>query len=442
MIGSGPRLSVIVPALNEAATLAATLAPLQPLRGEGVEILLVDGGSDDDTVAVATPLVDRLFHGTRGRARQMNLGGFAARGRVLLFLHADTLLPPGFDEEIMAGLARSGCAWGRFDVRILGRSPLLGIVAAMMNLRSRWTGIATGDQAIFCTRAAFLRAGGFAPIPLMEDLAFSRAMKPLSPPLCLRAEVRTSGRRWETQGVVRTILRMWALRAAWFFGADPAALARRYGYRIPDPTPQIVVFARAPQPGRAKTRLAARYGADGAAAIARACLLRTLATAAGAAPGRVSLWVEGDIDDFLRETAAQFEVPLARQPEGDLGEKMHAALQRTLACRGPAILIGTDCPAFTPAHLERAMAALAEADVVTVPAEDGGYVLIGARRVDARLFSGIAWSTPEVMRETRERVRALGWRMTELDTLWDVDRPADVERAQALGLLEDLAAPL
>lgn len=442
MIGSGPRLSVIVPALNEAATLAATLAPLQALRGRGVEILLVDGGSEDETIAVATPLVDRLFRGTRGRARQMNLGGFAARGRVLLFLHADTLLPAGFDEEIMDGLARSGCAWGRFDVRILGGSPLLPGVAAMMNLRSRWTGIATGDQAIFCTRAAFQRAGGYAPLALMEDLAFSKAMKRLSRPLTLRAKVETSGRRWTSQGVLRTILRMWTLRAAWFLGADPAALARRYGYRIPDPLPQIVVFARAPRPGRAKSRLAGRYGAEGAAAIARACLLRTLATAAAAAPGRVSLWVEGEIDDFLRETAARFELPLARQPDGDLGEKMHAALQRTLACRGPAILIGTDCPAFTATHLERAMAALAEADVVAVPAEDGGYVLIGARRVDPRLFAGIAWSTPDVMADTRERVRALGWRMTELDTLWDVDRPADVERAQALGLLEDLPAPL
>lgn len=223
-------LSVIIPVLDEAATIDAALDRLQALRARGVELIVVDGGSSDGTPHRAAALADMVIGATRGRAHQMNAGAAQASGRVLLFLHADTVLPAGAD-RIIAGVVSAGRQWGRFDVDVDGGHWMLPVIAAAMNRRSRFTGIATGDQAIFVTRAAFDAVGGYPPIALMEDIALSRALLRAHAPACLRARVRTSGRRWERHGVWRTIWLMWRLRAAYRLGADPAALARRYGYR-------------------------------------------------------------------------------------------------------------------------------------------------------------------------------------------------------------------
>jgi rSAM/selenodomain-associated transferase 2 len=220
------KLSVVVPVLNEAAGISRTLASLAPLRARGHEVIVADGGSEDGTRELAAPFADRIVAAPRGRARQMNAGAGAATGDALLFLHADTTLPEGADRLALAALGDR--LWGRFDVRIDGRSPLLPVIAFFMNARSRLTGIATGDQAIFVRRAAF---PGFPEIALMEDIAFSRSMKYLSPPACLRATVLTSGRRWDRNGVVRTVVLMWRLRLAYFLGASPDELARRYAQK-------------------------------------------------------------------------------------------------------------------------------------------------------------------------------------------------------------------
>jgi rSAM/selenodomain-associated transferase 2 len=217
------RLSVIVPALNEAPGIGAALQALAPLRARGHDVVVVDGGSEDRTREIAAPLCDRLVLAPRGRAGQMNAGAQAARGEALVFLHADTRLPPQADEAIFEALKTHG--WGRFDVLIEGRHALLPVIARAMNLRSRLTGIATGDQAIFVRRDAF---AGFPDIALMEDVAFSAAMKRRGPPACLRSRVLTSGRRWESRGVLRTVALMWRLRLLYFLGARPEALARRY----------------------------------------------------------------------------------------------------------------------------------------------------------------------------------------------------------------------
>lgn len=222
------RLSIIVPVLDEAAGIERHLAALAPLRARGHEIIVVDGGSRDATVALSRPLADRVISAPRGRAAQMNAGAAEANGEVLLFLHADTSLPDGADEAVAKSLGSSGWFWGRFDVRIAGRHRLLAIVGRLMNLRSRWTGIATGDQAMFVRRDAFVRAGGFPEIALMEDIALSANLKRMGRPACLRDHVVTSGRRWEKHGVVSTILRMWRLRLAYFLGADPDRLAHSY----------------------------------------------------------------------------------------------------------------------------------------------------------------------------------------------------------------------
>jgi len=218
------KLSIVIPCLDEAERIGACLAALAPLRGRGHEVIVVDGGSSDGTPAAARGLCDRLLSAPRGRALQMNAGARAASGDALLFLHADTRLPAGAAADVETAL--QGRLWGRFDVTIEGAHPLLAIVAWSMSLRSRLTGIATGDQAIFARRDAF---PGFPEIALMEDVAFSRAMRRLGRPACLRSRVVTSGRRWESRGVLRTILLMWRLRLLYFLGARPERLARLYG---------------------------------------------------------------------------------------------------------------------------------------------------------------------------------------------------------------------
>ncbi len=228
-------ISIIVPVLDEARAIGATLAALQPLRGAGAEVIVVDGGSRDATAALAAPLADRVIVSLRGRAVQMNAGAREARGDVLLFLHADTLLPADAAATLAGELDRAGCAWGRFDVAIAGRGALLALVAWLMNARSRLTGIATGDQAIFVRANAFAAAGGFPEIALMEDVALSKALKRQSPPLCLRERVVTSARRWERHGTLHTIFLMWRLRLAYALGADPKRLARRYDVERPSP---------------------------------------------------------------------------------------------------------------------------------------------------------------------------------------------------------------
>ncbi len=220
-------LSIIVPVLNEAAGITATLSALAPLRVAGHQLIVVDGGSHDGTAALAKPLADAVLPSERGRARQMNAGAAAAAGSVLLFLHADTLLPPQADVQVLRAVA-GGAGWGRFDVRISGQSRWLPVVARLMNIRSRLTGIATGDQAIFVRADLFRQIGGFAPQPLMEDIELSRRLRTTGRPACLRERVLTSGRRWEARGVWRTIRLMWLLRWRYWRGETPEALARAY----------------------------------------------------------------------------------------------------------------------------------------------------------------------------------------------------------------------
>ena len=222
------RLCVVVPVLNEAEGITAALQALAPLAKRGAQIVVADGGSTDDTVALAQASGAQVISAARGRALQMNAGAQMATGELLLFLHADTLLPPDADTLIQQALAVGPQVWGRFDVRIDGRAWLLRVIAAFMNLRSRWTGIATGDQAMFMTRAAFDAVGGFAAQPLMEDIEMSGLLLKLSRPACLRARVVTSGRRWESRGIWRTVLLMWRLRLAYWRGAAPERLAERY----------------------------------------------------------------------------------------------------------------------------------------------------------------------------------------------------------------------
>jgi rSAM/selenodomain-associated transferase 2 len=229
---SKPALSIIMPVLNEAGAMALALERLVPMLARGSELIIVDGGSSDGTLAIAranskVPL-SKVISAPRGRALQMNAGARQANADVLLFLHADTLLPRDADALITKALGEGKSVWGRFDVRIAGEAPLLRVVGAFMNLRSRWSGISTGDQAIFMTQAAFNAVAGFPDQPLMEDIEISKRLLKLSHPACLRAQVVTSGRRWESRGLLRTMALMWRLRFAYWRGVSAEKLAEMY----------------------------------------------------------------------------------------------------------------------------------------------------------------------------------------------------------------------
>ena len=231
MLQKDCALTIIMPVLNEAAGMAAALAALAPFINNGAQVIVVDGGSTDATVAMAlasqSPAIT-VVHAASGRALQMNAGAAHANGKVLLFLHADTVLPLNADALIRQALANGVHVWGRFDVHIEGKSAWLPVISTFMNARSRLTGIATGDQALFMTQAAFVALKGYAAQPLMEDIDMSRRLLKLSSPACLHQEVVTSGRRWDTRGVWRTIVLMWRLRFAYWRGAASEKLAQLY----------------------------------------------------------------------------------------------------------------------------------------------------------------------------------------------------------------------
>jgi rSAM/selenodomain-associated transferase 2 len=224
------KFSIIIPTLNEEKTIEGCLSALQPLRNQ-CEIIVVDGGSIDKTRLLAAPLADKVIISALGRAKQMNTGAGNATGEVLIFLHADTRLPENAFQLIQQEIGRSR-QWGRFDVQLSGSPFMLTVIARMMNWRSRLTGIATGDQVIFVTRTAFEQAGHYPEIDLMEDIAFCKALKKISPPICLQAKAVSSGRRWEYNGIYKTILLMWSLRLRYFFGADPHTLAFLYNHGL------------------------------------------------------------------------------------------------------------------------------------------------------------------------------------------------------------------
>lgn len=221
------RVSIIIPALNEAAGITDTLQDLAPFRAGGHEIILVDGGSSDETRALAAPLVDLALQTEPGRACQMNLGARHASGDLLWFVHADTRIPIAAP-SVLAAFSRQDPCWGFFQIRLSGRHPLLRLVERLMNWRSRLSRVGTGDQGIFVSRALFEQIGGYPRIPLMEDIALSKALRRMGYPTCPKLKLVAASRRWEQKGVIRTILLMWRLRLAYFLGVSPEQLVKRY----------------------------------------------------------------------------------------------------------------------------------------------------------------------------------------------------------------------
>jgi len=222
------KISIIIPVLNESVSLGSFLSALQIFRHQHCEIIVVDGGSHDQTCQIAEKYCDLLLSSSAGRARQMNAGANHASGSILLFLHADTILPANYFDLIFHQLSEKNKSWGRFNVALSGDALMFRLIESLMNFRSCFTGVCTGDQAIFVSRELFIKTGGFPDIDLMEDVAFSKVLKKIESPLCLKSRVVTSSRRWEKYGIWKTIFLMWRLRLAYFMGESPQKLKQKY----------------------------------------------------------------------------------------------------------------------------------------------------------------------------------------------------------------------
>lgn len=423
-------ISIIIPVLNEASTLCSNLPLLYRLLAAGHELIIVDGGSSDGSEQVARQFSDKVLISAPGRAQQMNAGAAAATGDILLFLHIDTLLPESAAQLIINGLRTSGRRWGRFDVKLSGTHPAFVLIAVMMNLRSRLSGVATGDQAMFVERALFVETGGFPDIALMEDVALSKRLRSVGRPLCLSSRVSSSSRRWEQHGILRTIWLMWRLRLEYFLGADPAVLHQRYysagtEYRYPDA--RLLVFAKAPVRGRVKTRLQPVLDETAALHLHKKLIAYTWQRLSRQAILPAQLWAsEPGHERFFLDlcTAQQLHV----QAGDDLGERMRLAAGLALTDATMVLIVGADCPSVDPDYLAEALQKLSSgAQVVLGPAEDGGYVLVGLREpVVADMFEGIDWGSDQVLQQTRDRLRKAGVDWQELSPRWDVDRPEDL----------------
>lgn len=241
-----PILSIIVPVHNHARTIGPILQALRPFSDRNTEIVVVDGGSTDDTPMLARPLADQVIRSPQGLARQMNEGAKVANGFIFLFLHPDTTLPLDADTQVMYGRSRDTSVWGRFDIRIAGRHMLLPLVARYLNWRSRMSGLATSDQAIFVQRETFFRIGGFRHIPVMADIELCQRLKAISPPICVNSRVTVPGHRYDRDGIWKTLRAMTAMRWRYRMGAKPEDLAKRYGYES--------AAARASSPGSTPVR--------------------------------------------------------------------------------------------------------------------------------------------------------------------------------------------
>ena len=220
------KLSVIIPVLNEENLVEQFLIKLQPLRENGHELIIVDGGSEDNTCDIAMPFVDKLINTKKGRAKQMNSGAHSASGNILVFLHVDTC----FNGDITGIFNKlpDHFIWGRFDVALSGKAIPFRVIEFFINLRSRISGIATGDQSIFISKDLFRIVGGYPEISLMEDIAISKKLKSYCRPVCLKETVTTSSRRWEENGIFSTIIKMWFLRFKYMIGMNTELLARNY----------------------------------------------------------------------------------------------------------------------------------------------------------------------------------------------------------------------
>lgn len=433
------RVSVIIPVLNEQDNLAELLPSLQDLRDVGHEIIVVDGGSADNSQGLGSIYADKVISSPCGRARQMNVGAAQASGDVLFFLHADNRLSENTITEIKK-VIQQDAQWGRFDVRINDAGVLLYVVSWMMNIRSRLTGIVTGDQGLFVRRDLFEKIAGYADIPLMEDIEISSRLKQFSRPVCLTMKIHTSSRRWRQNGVFKTIFSMWKFRLRYWLGTSAGVLAASYYPESDNPHEKkndyaVLVFAKAPVEGQVKTRLCSVLSENARSAL-QAELNEHAMTVATETGLSVELWTT-DIDHYaMRDLAERFHAGINMQIGDELGERMRHAVVSGLQRYKGVILIGSDCPVMNAEYIHAAVKHMESDcnDVVLGPAEDGGYVLLATRRLFKPMFRNIQWSTNKVYEQSIASLQSAGLKNASLVILWDIDRPEDYYRYQQLGI--------
>lgn len=441
-----PSVSIVVPVFNEvpnadADSFSKKIQGLTEQLRPCDEIVLVDGGSTDASWQILQALAVHpkimAIQSGKGRARQMNAGAAKARGEIFLFLHADTFLTSAAWASFLQALQahRRESVWGRFNVRISGQSRWLPVVAWFMNHRSRLSKIGTGDQALFASRLLFEKVSGFPDQALMEDIEFCKRLKRLLPEafLPVPAQVITSGRRWDTQGVWKTILLMWRFRYQYWRGVPAAELARQYADAREKIPLTVAVFAKYPQAGRVKTRLEPLLGADQCAVFARYLLLSTLDRLVGV---NVVLWTDGGSDEQWNSLLAGRKLTRCIQPEGHLGVRMQTAVQTHLKHSEVVVLLGPDAVQFCADDLNKLVRAAREHSIAFVPALDGGYVAMACTRCVSSVFSEtIRWGTSSVAEQTRSALHDAGLQAHWFDAQLDIDEPEDLNLAIAQGCL-------
>ena len=431
-------LSVVIPALDEADWLPELLEDLRALLPPE-QVVVVDGGSTDGTPTLAAEAGARVLHSRPGRACQMNRGARATRSTWLLFLHADSRIPPPSRRALVEWLDApepSEAATFRYANR--ERRWYAGILEGGQRMRERLGGLAYGDQGLLVSRRRFEAVGGYPEVPIMEDVEIVRRLR-RGPGLSrIDAPLPTSLRRYEHTGPLRGWARNALLMSLWLAGVPPRHLARFYGngartLPAPDARRTLVIFAKAPRPGTVKTRLARDIG-DAEAAHLYRTLGRSVVDPLRTGPWRtVVRFAPADAHAEIAAWLGTEALTLRPQPEGDLGARMHHAFVEAFAAAPPpagVCLVGTDAPELSRTLVHEAFERLEGGDdVVLGPAEDGGYYLIALAAPRASLFDSIPWSTDRVLPLTRERIRAAGLVASELRVLNDIDDLGDLKRA-------------
>jgi rSAM/selenodomain-associated transferase 2/rSAM/selenodomain-associated transferase 1 len=428
---SSPTLGIVIPTLNEEEHLPLLLEDISHFSLPHA-VVISDGGSRDGTRDLGRGSGGTIVESLPGRARQMDAGAAALTTPWLLFLHADVRIPPPSAQALEEWLHRASPRdVGTFAFALEGGGGFWRMIEFGQRIREGLLGLAYGDQGLLVHRDLFKKAGGFGDLPLMEDVDLLRRLRRLGHWKRIPAPILTSPRRYREEGRWFGWLRNTILITLYLAGVSPSRLARFYRTRRPPDTSTLLVFAKAPVPGRVKTRLAVDVGDEEAARI-YSRLGKTVVDQVKTGSYRTVICFDpptaGDaIGSWLGTEGLSF----APQSEGELGSRMEKAVEEALRTARKVVVVGTDAPDVTRGVAEEAFGKLDGADLVLGPATDGGYYLIGMKGLIPGLFEGIPWSTPEVLEATLDRARALGLRVELLSPLQDVDTLEDWERLKA-----------
>lgn len=432
-----PRLSVVIPTLDEVERLPALLDDLAQLSASAdVDIVVADGGSGDGTREVATQSGARVVRTRPGRGVQLARGASAATAPWILFIHADCRLPAEAAQALLAHIDRAPDEhFAHFRFAMRRSTPLDRLIEWGQTLRERVFGLVYGDQGLLVSRVLYERAGGYPEWPLFEDVELVDRLGAVGRRIRLDPPLPTSARRYRAEGRFRALARNLRLVASFRMGADPERLARQYAPRRSEPTRSVVVFAKEPTPGRVKTRLAADLGETEATRVYRTLAERTIERLREGG-WRLAVYVDPGRDEVRRRVAEWLDVPVGSvwpQEGVDLGARMAGALTERLEDSERVCIVGTDLPDIDVATLDAAFAALDDHDVVFGPATDGGYYLVGSAAPHPALFRDVPWSSAAVLETSLRRARDAGLSVALLPRKTDVDTVRDLPEALRAG---------